>query len=120
MRTIIPRLQPNGTIPRHMDRTHLLSHCHRIHIPIITNEKINFAVGNENMNLKEGEVWEINNRRKHHVENESELDRIHIIIDWRIPEERCCCGIKRNPQGKCSPDECLETDYIKAPCNCLD
>lgn len=120
VRTIIARLQPGGEIAAHMDRNHLLSHCHRIHIPIATEENINFGVGDEDMNLKEGEVWEINNRKEHHVENKSDIYRIHMIVDWEFPRERCCCGTKINPQGSCSPVNCHDTDFRRVPCDCLN
>ena len=55
---------------------------HRTHIPITTNKSIKFMVGNEVKNLKEGEVWEINNADTHAVNNESDKDRVHLIVDY--------------------------------------
>lgn len=120
VRTIIARLKPGGVISAHMDRNHLLSHSHRIHVPIVTDENVHFGVGRETKYLREGEIWEINNRREHQVENRGGIYRIHIIIDWTIPGERCCCGVKANPQGVCSPDACHDTDFRSAPCDCLN
>ena len=31
--------------------------------------------------MLEGECWEINNTRLHAVENNSKIDRIHLLID---------------------------------------
>lgn len=57
----------------------------RIHIPILTNDKCNFIVGDETIQMKEGEIWEINNSQKiHSVNNDGDNDRIHLLIDYEI------------------------------------
>lgn len=40
-----------------------------------------FGVGDEKINMKSGECWEINNSRTHFVDNNSETDRVHLLID---------------------------------------
>lgn len=32
--------------------------------------------------MREGEMWEINNATLHAVDNQSDEDRIHLIINW--------------------------------------
>ncbi len=88
IRAIIVRLSPSSTISEHQDHGSSLSRCHRIHIPLQTNENVLFSVGNSTANLKEGEVWEINNRNVHSVNNQSEQYRIHLIVDYVIPGEK--------------------------------
>jgi hypothetical protein len=83
IRAILVLLKSNSKINRHIDTGKSLSICHRIHIPIITNKNILFEIDNEIKNLKEGEMWEINNSEKmHSVVNNSNTDRIHLIVDW--------------------------------------
>ena len=83
IRAILVLLKSNSKIDRHIDTGKSLSICHRIHIPIITNKNILFEIDNEIKNLKEGEMWEINNSKKmHSVVNNSNTDRIHLIVDW--------------------------------------
>lgn len=83
IRAILVNLKANSCIGRHIDVGVSLELCNRVHIPIITNDKVLFEVGGEVKNLKEGEVWEINNSQKlHSVVNNSKVDRIHLIIDW--------------------------------------
>jgi hypothetical protein len=83
IRAILVLLKSNSKINRHIDIGKSLSICHRIHIPIITNKNILFEIDNEIKNLKEGEMWEINNSKKmHSVINNSNTDRIHLIVDW--------------------------------------
>ena len=83
IRAILVLLKSNSKINRHIDTGKSLSICHRIHIPIITNKNVLFEIDNEIKNLKEGEMWEINNSEKmHSVINNSNADRIHLIVDW--------------------------------------
>lgn len=81
-RALLTKLLPNGVIPPHRDQiAFILEKGHRIHIPIITNDNVSFSVGDETKNLKEGHVYEINNGRTHSVKNESNEERVHLIID---------------------------------------
>lgn len=118
VRMILVRLKPGGVIPPHGDEGHSLLHGHRIHVPIISQGKALFTVGDTTKALLEGEVWEINNKRTHSVHNTGDTPRIHLICDWAIPGERCCCGKKLRPQGVCSPEACHSTDFGPEECNC--
>lgn len=83
IRAILVSLKSNSKIDKHIDTGKSLSICHRVHIPIITNKDVLFDIDNEIKNLKEGEMWEINNSEKpHSVINNSNIDRIHLIVDW--------------------------------------
>ncbi|MCZ6723790.1 MAG: aspartyl/asparaginyl beta-hydroxylase domain-containing protein [Gammaproteobacteria bacterium] len=81
-RLIFAKLRAGGKIAPHTDGLYSLLKCHRIHIPIITNDKVIFMIGGEEKVLHTGEMWEINNATVHAVDNQSEEDRIHLIIDW--------------------------------------
>jgi quercetin dioxygenase-like cupin family protein len=82
IRIVLAKLKAGGVIPPHSDAQYSLRHCHRLHIPIVTNPAVDFFVGGEKKNMGVGEMWEINNSTTHTVENHSSLDRIHLIIDW--------------------------------------
>lgn len=120
IRINLVRLLPKGDIPSHYDRNFSLSHAHRIHIPIITNKGVIFTVNDSSINIKEGELIEINNKQYHHVINNGNKIRTHLIIDWVIPNEKCCCGQKWHPNEECSPEICRSVDYSAAPnvCSC--
>ena len=61
----------------------------RIHIPITTNDKCNFIVGGETVQMKQGEIWEIDNAYKvHSVNNNGKTDRIHLLIDYQISPKK--------------------------------
>ena len=88
IRMILVKLLVNGSIPHHVDQGETLSKSHRMHLPIITNEQNLFSVGDTEMHMKPGELWEINNRRKHGVVNGGSEDRIHLIVDYVLAGEK--------------------------------
>lgn len=75
------KMPGNTKIPKHVDGGESLYVVRRLHIPIITNENVLFKVFNNEMNLKEGVCYELNNAMPHSVENNSANSRIHLIID---------------------------------------
>ena len=82
IRLLLAKLVAGGKIPQHTDAGYSLLNCHRVHLPIVTNDDVAFIVGGEEINMQVGELWEINNGTVHAVENRGEEDRIHLIIDW--------------------------------------
>ena len=66
---------------KHTDGGALLHYSRRIHIPIITSEKITFTVYNNTIHMKKSNAYEINNQLPHSVNNPTDIDRVHIIID---------------------------------------
>ncbi len=53
----------------------------RIHIPIVTNPAVAFFVNGERVPMQEGETWYVNVNLPHRVDNESDTDRIHLVVD---------------------------------------
>lgn len=82
VRLILAKLLGGGRIPKHTDAGYSLLNYHRIHLPIVSNEDVVFHVGGEEINMRVGELWEINNGTVHGVENRGTEDRIHLIVDW--------------------------------------
>jgi hypothetical protein len=87
IRVILVRMSANSEISEHSDNGYSLSRVHRIHLPIVTNKNVEFTVGGCTKSLNEGDLWEINNRKKHSVINRSDENRIHFIFDFVIPNE---------------------------------
>lgn len=78
---LLIKLISRSDIPEHVDSGHYLNKVRRHHIPIITSENTVFGVGGEEVNMAEGECWEINNSRPHYVKNHSYISRIHLLVD---------------------------------------
>jgi aspartyl/asparaginyl beta-hydroxylase (cupin superfamily) len=74
-------MNKNSSIKSHVDGGVMLQLGRRIHIPLITNPKVIFEVFGEKKYLQVGSWYEINNIIPHSVINESEYDRVHLIID---------------------------------------
>ena len=82
LRILLAKLRAGGKIEEHVDTGFSLLTVHRIHVPLITNDDTVFHVGGEETRMRAGEFWEIDNSRKHAVENDGVDDRVHMIVDW--------------------------------------
>jgi hypothetical protein len=118
IRASLVRLRAGCDIAEHQDMNFSLTHSHRVHLPIITNDQVMFTVGKETINMREGQLYEVNNRRKHSVHNQGSEDRVHLILDFVLPGEQCCCGARLHPDTRCSPQACMDTVILKVPCTC--
>lgn len=79
------KLSAGSIIKEHMDAE--LSYengAFRIHIPIYTNDKVDFRVGGDVLQLKEGECWYCNFNLPHSIANRGKTDRIHLVIDGLV------------------------------------
>jgi hypothetical protein len=85
-RVFLAKLPAKKVITPHADWQEYLLVSRRNHIPVVTNANVHFTVGDETINMKTGEIWEINNSKVHGVVNDGEDDRVHLIIDI-IPNE---------------------------------
>ena len=112
------RLMPGEAIAEHRDMNFSLAHAHRVHVPIITNDRVAFTVAGETLNIPEGEIYEINNRRPHSVRNEGDEPRVHLVLDYVLKGEKCCCGEKHHPDEPCTPEACHDTVTGRVACTC--
>lgn len=90
---LVAKLRPNGVIKLHEDGTRVrddesalvydyFKSTIRIHIPIVSNDKVYFFINNQFYTMPVGQVWAINNLCAHGViNNDPEMIRIHIIVD---------------------------------------
>lgn len=78
---LLIKLTAKQNIAIHHDSGDYLMFSRRNHIPVVTSDDVFFGVGSEKVNMKAGECWEINNSRLHFVDNNSEIDRVHLLID---------------------------------------
>ena len=79
-RVMFARLPAGGEISGHSDGE--ASHyIHKIHVPLITNDRTVFRVGQQEMHMPVGEIIEVNNKRNHAARNDGATDRIHLIFE---------------------------------------
>lgn len=82
IRAMVAKLVAGGFIAPHEDAHPSFSVAHRVHVPLITNDKVDFTIGGEVFNLKEGLAYEVSNLDTHSVHNRSSEDRVHFIFDY--------------------------------------
>jgi hypothetical protein len=76
------KLDAGSIIKEHKDADLAYEHGEiRLHIPVITNDAVEFYLDKERIILKEGECWYMNFNLPHSIENKSKHDRIHLVID---------------------------------------
>ena len=80
-RSLYVNLPAKQKIPKHYDFGYYLLNVHRLHIPIVTNDCVEFFLNGDVVNMKTGSCYEINNAREHAVSNNGDTDRIHLIMD---------------------------------------
>ena len=87
---LFSELKKGGIIPEHSDAGKMLTTHHRIHIPLVSDPAVKFTLDHKDYYLEPGHGYEINNQLVHDVRNESNIDRIHMIIDlkeWKDGEQ---------------------------------
>jgi hypothetical protein len=88
VRCLATRLAPLGCIQPHRDHGFSLTHAHRVHIPLISSDMVDFRVADDSVTMVRGEMWEINNVLLHEVVNRGDSPRTHLIVDWAPPMTR--------------------------------
>ena len=53
----------------------------RLHIPVITHTDVDFFLDKERLPLQEGECWYMNFNLLHAINNNSNINRVHLVID---------------------------------------
>ncbi|MFC3580830.1 aspartyl/asparaginyl beta-hydroxylase domain-containing protein [Sphingomonas hylomeconis] len=53
----------------------------RLHVPVITNDEVDFRLNGERVVMDAGSVWYLRLSDTHSVANRSATDRIHLVID---------------------------------------
>lgn len=79
-RVFVTRLDPSESIGRHIDEGHYFETLHRFHIPLQTEGSL-FLWDDDSVQLKQGDLWMLNNSVPHWVENTSGKWRTHLIFD---------------------------------------
>jgi hypothetical protein len=82
------QLEPHRVITEHVDmfngeKARLVR---RFHIPILTNPKIAFFVNRKRYYLEPGQLYHLDVSQFHSVENNSDLNRVHLVFDVMATE----------------------------------
>lgn len=77
------RLGAGSEIKEHSD-TDLDENEIRIHIPVLTNPEVFFYLKGKLVKLSPGECWYMKLSNPHRVSNQSDEDRVHLVIDMEL------------------------------------
>ncbi len=80
-RSRLMRLAPGCEVPLHSDINYHWHNRVRIHIPIVTDEAVQFHCDDKQVHMGEGECWIFDSWKYHKVVNKSDKMRVHLVID---------------------------------------
>ena len=86
-RVMLARMAHGGVIKPHRDANPAAKWPHKIHVPLVTNDKVTFFVDGVGYHFPEGEAVEVSNMAVHAVENAGDTDRIHLIFEYYDREQ---------------------------------
>jgi hypothetical protein len=86
-RVMLARMAPGGIIQPHRDNMPAALWPHKIHVPLLTNDKVGFYIEPKTYHFPVGEAVEVNNLDVHAVKNEGDSDRIHLIFEYYDPDQ---------------------------------
>lgn len=73
---------PGGKLHPHRDLSGAsILNCIRFHIPLVTNDLMDFRVSKKRVVMRPGELWALDTSYLHSVHNAGEADRIHIVME---------------------------------------
>ena len=82
-RIMLVKLQSGGSVPSHVDAGDYFQFHYRFHLPLLTDQKVVFTgpENNQKIHMPEGYLCQLLNTNPHGEENNSSIDRIHLILD---------------------------------------
>jgi len=82
-RVVITRLPPGGRIDRHADGGSPAEYYERFQVALSARPGVTFSVGDEAFEQRTGDIHWFNNQLEHEVVNNSDDDRVVLIVDIR-------------------------------------
>jgi hypothetical protein len=58
----------------------------RLHIPVVTHPDVTFFLQGQPIPMQVGDCWYLNLNLPHHVENQSDVARVHLVVDCVVNE----------------------------------
>lgn len=79
------RLTPGSVIKEHSDHDLAAEEgVARIHVPVVTNDRVEFHLNRERVTMLPGEAWYLRLADPHSVANHGEETRVHLVIDVEV------------------------------------
>jgi hypothetical protein len=87
-RIMIINLAPRGKVDLHIDPLDYFEKYSRYHVPLKTNPGVTFSgeEGTPQEHMPLGHLCRLNNRLPHRLDNNSDENRIHLLVDIETPD----------------------------------
>lgn len=82
-RVVITRLKPGGRIHPHADGGSPATYYERYQVALQASPGVTFRAGDETIEQRTGDIWWFDNTQVHEVVNNSDDDRVVMIVDVR-------------------------------------
>lgn len=109
-RSRLMRLSGHAEVTPHADINYYWREHLRVHVPIVTQPTVRFACGEAEVNMAAGECWIFDTWRMHHVVNDAEQARIHLVADtvggdgfWELVGRGRAPGMPARPDWRAEP-----------------
>lgn len=119
VRARLLRLSSDTRMRSSADTAFSETHSHRVHVPLITSGDVATLIADESLCIPVGELYELNNRQTCEVVNSGDDVSVHLIVEYVLKGEMCCCGKRQHPDEPCSPEACYEFDHDPDRCLCF-
>lgn len=83
-RVMINKIAPGGRIYPHADTPEHTDYYTRFHVVLQSSPGCFLRAGEEQIEMKTGDVFWFNNKLEHEVVNNSALDRISMVVDIKV------------------------------------
>jgi uncharacterized protein (TIGR03032 family) len=80
-RARLMRIAGQADATEHVDTNYYWMHHVRVHIPAITNPKVEFVCNGKGVHMAPGEAWIFDSWMRHNVLNPADAPRIHLVAD---------------------------------------
>jgi hypothetical protein len=85
-RMLLAKLKPHGQVYPHVDGGDYYQIRDRYHLVLASPSGSHMACGDEEVVMREGDVWWFDNKQRHTASNATDSDRIHLIFDLEYPD----------------------------------
>jgi hypothetical protein len=114
LRCLLARLPAGATIIPHIDRAPYFAKTLRIHVPVITHDRVWMQCAGKSYVMKPGEAWALNNSAVHAAWNQHDTQaRIHLICDF-IPSPTLLALLARSERNLGVEDAHVKAHFIAA------
>ena len=82
VRARLLRVQSGAALDAAADGSFSETQAHRVHVPVLVSDGVQFAVGDETLCIPAGEIYEVNNCRPRRLLNRGPMPCVHLVLEY--------------------------------------